>query len=103
MGLCAQPFEVRLDQVRWDPPNNLKGPYNHIPEVSGLYIHFWPRYKGRGNKVPTGERVESIERVEDMDYSTHLDKISSVGQGLCNYSVSSDLFCNSFSQIQEQL
>ena len=30
--LCG---EVRLDQVRWDPQNNLKGSYNHILKVSG--------------------------------------------------------------------
>ena len=33
------------------------------------------------------ERAESRDQREDKDYSTHLAKISSVGQGLCNCSV----------------
>ena len=58
--------EVRLDhwldQVRWDPPNNLEKTYNHILKVSGEYLHSLPRYKGGGNKLSTGERER--ERVE---------------------------------------
>ena len=32
------------------------------------------------------ERVERVESREDMDYNTHLARILSAGQGLCNTS-----------------
>ena len=37
-----------------------------------------------GNKLLTGEIGEQREQREDKDYKTHLARISSAGQGLCN-------------------
>ena len=80
--LCG---EVRLDQVRWDPQNNLKGSYNHILKVSACQHLIWLGKGCANNKPLTGERRAEQSRGERRRIIIHTLPTSHLArQGLCN-------------------
>ena len=56
-----------------------------ISSAGQRLCNFLPCYKSSANKLLIGARTGERESREDLDYKTHLARISFVGQGLCNY------------------
>ena len=67
----------QLDKVKFEQLYPI--PFNHILNISGEYLNYLPRLNYLRARVG-----QSRAETEDMEYNTHLAKILSAGQGLCN-------------------